>query len=66
MKGDSMNPYQRDFPTDDPDHWHDDAAQRDALEAISKRDFPELERIFHEARGLSLVGILKGIIKDRL
>jgi hypothetical protein len=62
----SMNPYTRDFPTDNPTHWHDEAAQRDALEALKKKDFPALERIFHEARGLSLVGILKGIIKEKL
>ena len=62
-----MNPYQRDFPIDDrPETWHDEAAQRDALEALNKRDLPELERIFHEARGLSLIGILQGVIKERL
>lgn len=61
-----MNPYQRDFPTDNPAHWNDEAAQRDALEALSKRDLPELERIFQEARGLSLIGILQNIIKERL
>ena len=61
-----MNPYTRDFPTDTPAHWHDEAAQKDALDALEKRDLPELERIFQEARGLSLIGILKGIIKERL
>lgn len=62
-----MNPYQRDFPIDDrPETWHDDAAQRDALEALKKRDLPELERIFHDARGLSLISIIQGIIKERL
>lgn len=61
-----MNPYQRDFPTDNPQHWHDEAAQRDALEALSKRDLPELERIFQEARGLSLNGILQKLIKEKL
>jgi len=61
-----VNPYQRDFPTDNPQHWHDEAAQRDALEALSKRDLPELERIFQEARGLSLNGILQKLIKEKL
>ncbi len=61
-----MNPYQRDFPTDNPQHWHDEAAQRDALEALSKRDLPELERIFQEAKGLSLICILQKLIKEKL
>jgi len=61
-----INPYQRDFPTDCPDHWHDAAAQRDALEALKRKDLPELERIFREARGLSFVGIVERIIKERL
>lgn len=61
-----MNPYQRDFPTDTPAHWHDEAAQRDALEALKKRDLPELERIFHDARGLSLIGLLEKLIKEKL
>lgn len=61
-----MNQYQRDFPTDNPQHWHDEAAQRDALEALSKRDLPELERLFQEARGLSLNGILQKLIKEKL
>ena len=61
-----MNPYQRDFPIDRPETWHDEAAQRDALEALSKRDLPELERIFQEARGLSLNGILQKLIKEKL
>ena len=61
-----MNPYQRDFPTDNPATWHDEAAQNDALEALKKKDLPELEKIFHEARGLSLYRIIQEIIKDRL
>ena len=61
-----MNPYQRDFPTDTPAHWHDEAAQRDALEALLKKDLPELERIFHDARGLSLIGLLEKLIKEKL
>ena len=61
-----MNPYQRDFPTDNPATWHDEAAQNDALEALKKKDLPELERIFQEARGLSLIGILQKLIKEKL
>ena len=61
-----MNPYTRDFPTDTPAHWHDEAAQRDALEALEKRDLQDLERIFREARGLSLIRILQEAIKEKL
>lgn len=61
-----MNPYTRDFPTDTPAHWHDEAAQRDALEALEKRDLQELERIFHAARGLSLIRIIQEVIKEKL
>ena len=56
----------RDFPTDNPRHWHDETAQQEALEALEARDLPELERIFHEERGLSLIGILRDIIRARL
>ena len=61
-----MNPYTRDFPTDNPEHWHDEAAQEDALKALEAGDLAELKRIFHEARGLSLDGLLRGLIKERL
>ena len=61
-----MSPYTRDFPTDNHEHWHDEAAQRDAMEALEAGDMAELERIFREARGLSLKGLLMQIIKERL
>lgn len=57
---------QMDFPTDNPAHWHDEAAQRDAIQALDAYDLRELERVFHEARGLSLQNILRDLIKRRL
>ena len=62
----SMTLYRRDFPTDRPEHWHDEAAQRGALDALEAGDLAELEKIFKEARGLSLKRILREIIKEKL
>lgn len=61
-----MNPYQRDFPTDRPETWHDENAQRDALAALEAGDLAKLETVFHEARGLSLNRILRELIKEKL
>ena len=61
-----MNPYTRDFPTDNPATWHDEQAQEDALKALAKNDLPELARIFRDARGLSLYRILRETIKEKL
>ena len=61
-----MNPYQRDFPTDNPATWHDEKAQEDALDALAANDLQELSRIFREARGLSLYRIMRDIIKEKL
>lgn len=61
-----MSRYTRDFPIDRPETWHDEAAQQDALDALEAGDFEELKRVFHEARGISLDGILRDIIKARL
>ena len=61
-----MRQYRQDFPTETPEHWHDEAAQRDALDALDDGDLKELERIFLEARGLSLRRIIGEIIKEKL
>ena len=61
-----MNPYQRDFQTDNPETWHDEAAQHDALEALEAGNMEALERVFHEARGISIKRIIREIIKEKL
>ena len=55
-----------DFQTDNPHHWHDEAAQQEALEALEAEDVPKLKRIFREARGLSFHRLVAEIIKEKL
>ncbi len=53
-------------PRENPDRWHDAKAQQDALEAFEAGNMEELERIFREARGLSIHRIMKEVIEQYL
>lgn len=55
-----------DFPTDNPQHWHDEAAQQEALEALEAEDVQELKRIFREERGLSFHRLVAELIREKL